>query len=106
VYAKIKEDVKILVLKNAGEFAEAFDIIVAIWSNVVAYHGHMRSLLEDLFRYLDGTVGGPAQPVFNTLLLFILERKDVALSSQHKLLPMEVRAGRPHAAHYSDSVGV
>lgn len=90
VFAKIKDDVKILVLKNAGEFAEAFDIIMAIWANMLSYHSYMHGLLEDLFKYLDGTVGGPAHPVFNTLLLFILEREEVVLSSQHKLLPLEV----------------
>jgi hypothetical protein len=95
----IKDDVKILVLKNAGKFAER-SILTSFWpSGLTSSHTtHARLQLENLFRSLDGT----AHLVFNTLLLYILERNDVALSLQHKLLPMEV--SQSHATHYGDSV--
>lgn len=48
------------------------------------------SRAQDLYKYLDGTVGSPAHPLFNTLLLAILEKQDKTLSPQHKLLPLEV----------------
>ena len=43
---KIREDVMLLLQKNAGTFAEAFDIILTIWTHIKSYRDSLFLILE------------------------------------------------------------
>mmetsp|Transcript_2683 Transcript_2683/g.4032 ORF Transcript_2683/g.4032 Transcript_2683/m.4032 type:complete len:1083 (-) Transcript_2683:88-3336(-) len=90
IFSRMKEEVVLSILKNAGEYTEAFDIILTVWSHIHNYYLALRQLLEEIFKFLNSATGGPIEPMFNTLLLSMLEKKSVVLSSQHKVLSMEL----------------
>jgi hypothetical protein len=43
---KLMEDVKLLLLKSAGAYAEAFDVIATIWIHIQNYYDSLHFILE------------------------------------------------------------
>lgn len=61
--------------------------VIVFYISLLTY---IEVLKQELFKYVDGTTGGPWNPMFHSLVIALLERKGNQLTAQHKMLPTEV----------------